>query len=333
MRMYGPPNRTGAESQAALEQSAIAAGADLLTGARVETLYVDGDRVVGVRAVRPTGEDEEIGCQALVLACCGFGGNGELVNRWIPEMAEAVYHGHPGNQGDAVAWGEALGAALGDMTGYQGHGGLAAGYGAPLLWPVIMEGGFQVNRHGMRFSDESAGYSEQAARVNAQKGRVAWTLFDERLHRLMLEFADYRDLLEAGAVVAAESWEALSHATGLPLRELRATAEDVAVHVRDGTPDRFGRVFLDRPVLEPPLRSVRVTGALFHTQGGLKVDEHARVLRPDGTPFPNLFAGGGAAQGVSGPTADGYMAGNGLMTATTLGKLAGRAAAVQLKGR
>src|SRR5829696_6159868 len=75
-----------------------------------------------------------------------------------------------------------------------------------------------------------------------------------------------------------------------------------------------------------PLHAVRVTGALFHTQGGLVVDRSARVLRGDGRPLPNLFAAGGAACGVSGATAAGYLSGNGLLTAITLGRLSGAAA-------
>ena len=73
-----------------------------------------------------------------------------------------------------------------------------------------------------------------------------------------------------------------------------------------------------------------MTGALFHTQGGLEVDGDGRVLRRGGAPFPNLYAGGGAARGISGAGASGYIAGNGLLTATGLGKLAGRAAAQQV---
>jgi fumarate reductase flavoprotein subunit len=326
LRMFGPPNRTGSELQAALEAALSTAGGDVLTGARVETLYMDGERVVGVQAVRPDGQTEDIGCRALILACCGFGGNSDMISQWIPEMVGAVYHGHPGNMGDAVIWGGELGAAVGDMTGYQGHGGLAAGYGVPILWPVIMEGGYQVNRQGVRFSNEALGYSEQAAKVNAQTDHVAWTMFDERLHNLMLEFDDYRDAISAGAIIEGESFEALAQTIGLPVDALKQTAAAVEESVRSGAPDEFGRTFLDRPVLTAPLRAVRVTGALFHTQGGLQVDKDARVLHADGTAFPNLFAGGGAARGVSGPAADGYIAGNGLVTATTLGKLAGRAA-------
>jgi fumarate reductase flavoprotein subunit len=73
-----------------------------------------------------------------------------------------------------------------------------------------------------------------------------------------------------------------------------------------------------------------VNGALFHTQGGLAVDASGRVLREDGSALPNLYAGGGAARGVSGPSCWGYIAGNGLLTATTFGRLAGAAAARQV---
>ena len=73
--------------------------------------------------------------------------------------------------------------------------------------------------------------------------------------------------------------------------------------------------------------TVKVTGALFHTQGGLAIDGVGRVRRKDGTLLPNLFAAGGAAAGVSGSSAAGYLSGNGLLTATVLGRLAGQAAA------
>jgi fumarate reductase flavoprotein subunit len=161
-RMYGTPNRSGAELMGALQFAALEAGADIMTRAHAANLYADPDgRVRGVRICRPDGRVEDIGCDILILACCGFAGNAAMVAEHIPEMADAVYYGHPGNQGDAVRWGRALGAGLADMSGYQGHGGLAVGHGVPILWPLIMEGGFQVNLTGRRFSNEALGYSEQ----------------------------------------------------------------------------------------------------------------------------------------------------------------------------
>ena len=65
----------------------------------------------------------------------------------------------------------------------------------------------------------------------------------------------------------------------------------------------------------------------FHTQGGLLVDDRARVLKPGNTALPNLFAAGGAACGVSGPECWGYLSGNGLLSAVGLGRIAGTSAA------
>jgi fumarate reductase flavoprotein subunit len=328
MRMYGTPHRTGGELMAALESAAEAAGIPILTEAAVESLFADSDEMVrGVRLRRPDGSHDDIGCKALILACSGFGGAADMVADLIPEMDGATYHGHPGNRGDAIRWGSALGAGMADLMAYQGHGGLAVGHGIPILWPLIMNGGFQVNLAGQRFSNEAAGYSEQAARINAQPDRIAWSIFDEERHQMMLAFEDYRDALRAGAVVEAGDLVDLAAVTKLPLAALEQTLAGVRRCVEGRESDPFGRDFSGHPPLEPPYRAARVTGALFHTQGGLCIDMAARVLRQDGSPLPNLLAGGGAARGISGDAAEGYMAGNGLLTATTFGRLAGETAA------
>ena len=146
----------------------------------------------------------------------------------------------------------------------------------------------------------------------------------------MLEFDDYRDAVATRAIVSAPDLPQLAKLTGLPERGLLRTCADAAACARGERVDSFARDFTGKPVLTAPYYAVKVTGALFHTQGGLAVDGVGRVLRPDGRPFANLFAGGGAARGISGPSSWGYMAGNGLLTATTFGRLAGAAAAQQV---
>lgn len=327
-RMHGTPNRTGAELMGALSAACDRRGIDILTEALVTTLFADSDgRIRGARVQRPDGSHEDLSCDALVLACCGFAGNDAMVREFIPEIEGATFFGHPGNKGDAIRFGRALGAAVKDIHSYQGHGGLAAGRGIPILWPLIMEGGFQVNVRGERFSNEARGYSEQAVDVVAQPGHVAWDIYDERLHHLMTEFDDYRDAIEGRALITADSIAALARATGVDAAGLERTLGEVAALTRGERTDVFGRDFSGKPELRAPFYAVKVTGALFHTQGGLAVDAQARVLRADGSALPNLFAGGGAARGISGPSCWGYMAGNGLLTATTFGRLAGEAAA------
>ena len=328
LRMHAVPEKTGAALMAALQRAAAAAGVDVLTSAHVRTVYADaGRRVRGVAFERPDGSSEEAGCEALVLACSGFGGNAPMVKQHLPEIADALYFGHVGNQGDALRWGTSLGAAVRDLTAYQGHGSVATPHGILITWALMMEGGIQVNCEGRRFSNEHLGYSEQCLPVIEQPGGVAWDLYDERLHRLGMTFEDYRGASELGAIHRADTIEGLAQACGLPAKALAATLAEVERFVDGAAQDPFGRDFTGKPKLAPPYCAVKVTGALFHTQGGLVVDEHACVLDANGAPLPNLFAGGGAACGVSGAHVWGYLSGNGLLAAVTLGRLAGISAA------
>jgi fumarate reductase flavoprotein subunit len=119
----------------------------------------------------------------------------------------------------------------------------------------------------------------------------------------------------------------------LPPTALAQSFAEAAAARGAGKTDRFGRSFALAPPLAPPFKAVKVTGALFHTQGGLAVDASARVLDTAGDYLPNLFAAGGAAAGVSGSRASGYLSGNGLLTATVLGRIAGESAASLVKRR
>lgn len=328
-RMHGLPKRTGAELIDRLREAVERHDIPILTEFRATTLYATPERrIAGIAGTRPGGSEERIGCAALVLACNGYGGNRALVAHHIPEMAEALWFGHSGNEGDAVLWGEALGAELVHMSGHQGHGSVAQPHGILVTWATIMEGGFQVNRHGERFSDESHGYSEQAAIVLAQPEGKAWTIFDARIADIARQFEDFRNAEAQGAVVTADDIATLAERLGLPAAPLERTLAEVAALRSSGSIDRFGRDFSTVPELSGPFCGVRVTGALFHTQGGLRVDGEARVLRRDGTALPNLFACGGAAVGVSGSRAAGYLSGNGLLTAIGLGAVAGDRAAL-----
>lgn len=333
-RMHAVPEKTGAALQARLLSAAISRGIPIVTQAKADTLFLGGDgRIAAAGVVRPDGARETVSCEALVLACNGYGGNADLVRRHIPEITGGIYFGHPGNTGDAVHWGEALGARRVNLSGYQGHGSVAHPHGILISWAVITRGGFQINAHGQRFHDESTGYSEAAVAVLKQPDRIAWTIYDEAIHDLALGFPDYRDAVAAGAVRAAPSIAALAREIGVPAEALSATFDAVEAARRNASPDPFGRDFTDLAGLTAPFRAVKVTGALFHTQGGLVIDGRARVLSEEGVPFANLLAGGGAACGVSGPNAAGYLSGNGLLTAIAFGFLAGESAASIATGR
>jgi len=332
MHMHASPSRYGAELLTVLVAAVEAQGIPIATSAQVTDLYADASgRILGVRVRRPDGATEEIGCGALILACNGFGGNKAMLAKYIPEAVDLFYEGHAGNQGDAIAWGEALGASIKDLGSFQGHGAVCTPHGMHLGWATVTEGGFHVNKHGRRFSNENAGYSEQALNVHRQPDHVAWAIWDGRGERIANAQHSHAQANESGAIKRYAGAEPMAKAIGCDANVLARTVLAVREIGEGKRTDQFGRDFSKKPALEPPYYMAKIMGALTHTQGGLEVNKEARVLRKDGTPFPNLFAGGGAARGLSGPADWGYLSGSGLLMATNLGRLAGEAAAALVK--
>ncbi len=320
-RMHAVPEKTGVGLMSRLLAAADAAGVPVLTQARVTQLFADPTgRIQGLAYQRPDGATESLRCQVLLLACNGFGGAPELVRALLTEMADALYAGHVGNDGSAILWGRALGARLADLGAYQGHGSWAMPQGALISWALMMEGGVQINAQGQRFHDETQGYSEAAVQVLAQPGGVAWNVFDDDLLRMAQDFPDFVQAQTAGAVQHAADVPALAALIGCGVTPLRETLDAV----QPGVCPQTGRHFQRR--LQAPFHAVRVTGALFHTQGGLDIDADTRVLREDGSPLPNLLAAGGAARGVSGQAVWGYLSGNGLLSAVAGGHIAAQTA-------
>jgi hypothetical protein len=100
-----------------------------------------------------------------------------LVSVKAPRIA-----GSEGSTGDALRIGRQLGAATGYLDSYQGHAALAMPAATLAGWATVMHGGFLVDRHGRRFGDETAGYSEYASTVLAAASGEAWIVIDRRIH-------------------------------------------------------------------------------------------------------------------------------------------------------
>lgn len=318
-RMHGLPSRAGRELIDALRQRCDTLGIDILCSATVDTLYQNGAKITGVRFVQADGQPDTVGAGRVILACNGYGGNRDKLRELMPEIEEAVWFGHDGNTGDALDWGAALGAQTRHLGAYQGHGNVAHPHGILITWGTMTEGGVQVNTNGQRFWNEARGYSEAAREVLAQPQGIAFAIFDDRIAGIARQFEDFQNAEAQGAVHRADTVEGLADALGIPPKTLVETLAGLG-----SGPDAFGRDFSDTPSLVPPYCAVRVTGALFHTQGGLVIDNAARVVSENGRSMPNLFAVGGAACGVSGKRDDGYLSGNGLLAAAVLGWIAGQ---------
>lgn len=276
--------------------------------------------VSGVEIATPDEHGEYLATNAVLLATNGFGADRALVRALIPEISDSHYHGGQFSRGDALRIGRGLGADSAYLDAYQGHAALSSRSQTLVGWATVVHGGVIVNRDGRRFAPESTGYSEFAAILAAQPGAAGWIIIDAHIEALCSRFDDFRAVASSGSLIRAGSAGELAEALGVPadaLDDELAAARRAAAGLEA---DPQGRVD-ERHPLTAPYVAIAITPALFHTQGGLVVDDHARVLA-DGSPIPGLYASGGAAMGISGHGAAGYLAGNGLIAALGLAFLA-----------
>jgi len=331
-RLHAPVSRRGQDLVDDLLSAVEKRSIPLAVGNGARALVSDAnDGVIGADIETTNGERQRILARKVVLAVNGFAGNRDLVARFCPEISGAQYFGARGSTGEAVLWGEQLGAALGNIGAYQGYAAVSDPHGSLLSWTTIEKGGIIVNGAGQRFGDESAGYSGYTPNVMAQGG-PCFAIFDQKIFDIAALEEEFVELANYGGIKKASTAAELAKMYSLDPVALTATVEIFNKAARGQPPDVFGRREFALAPLTGALYICRVVPALFHTQGGLMVDIDGRVLRPNGRPIANLFAGGGAAAGLSGRSgAAGYASGNGLLSAIGLGRLAGLAAAQEIR--
>ena len=325
-RLHAPRSRRGQDLVDDLLRFVSDRDIPLAVSNKADALLVEDGKVVGAVVA-----DEPIRARKVLLATNGFAADPALVAEHCSEIAAAEYFGAPGSTGDAVRWGRALGAALGNMGAYQGYAAVAYPQGQLLSWTTLEKGGILVGENGCRFGNEDLGYSGFAAHVMKQ-GPFAWAIYDTRIHEVAMAEEEYAEMSDMGAVTWADSATALAEAVGLDPAGLDSTISGYNEAAGGEIPDAFGRTAFALAPLRAPLAAVKVKPGLFHTQGGLLVDDQARVRKSGGGVVPNLFAGGGAAVGISGRDgALGYASGNGLITALVLGRRAGIVAMEEIR--
>ena len=267
----------------------------------------------------------------IILASGGFGASTELLSQYIPKAVGIPFPGHHGSTGDGIIMGSEIGAAVENMAAFQPYPAYL-GPGKRAVPPeVALSGGIMVDALGKRFVDETRYPGGLGIKMLDLPGKQAYEIFDERIFQLHREAPGLRSLgrlFDAGLLLKAEAPEELAVKLAID-KGLKQTIDECNAFSARGEKDAFGRV-LPQP-LEAPYYGIKVTVALYHTQGGLKVNTAAQVLRADDSIIPNLYAGGGVAVGVSGKGLEGYLPGNGLLASLGLGMIAAEHAVASLR--
>lgn len=269
-------------------------------------LKIDGE-ICGV-VVEQNGSHQRVGAGAVVLASDGFANNPVMMKEHLAHLGAPFYGGVATSTGDAVELVTSAGGRMRNMGAALRSGLVVVDHGTRVSPALQFNGAVLVNSAGERFvNEESKGYSSLAGVLQQQPGERAAMVWDATAMAATCHSEMMRESLAAGAI-----------------RDLE-TLEDVA-RALDVSPDDLAEALKPLPgrrELVAPYHLAWVTHGVLTTQGGATIDTVGRALDQDDQPIVRLYAGGGAACGLAGESSDGYVSGNGLLSAFGMGWIIG----------
>lgn len=318
-----------------------ARGGTLRRAAKADSLIVEGGCVRGVRLAAANGMEQELLAHSVLLADGGYQANPELLAQHITSRPQQLMQRNAGTGcGDGLRMAVAVGAALRGMdSGFYGHLLSREALVKNTLWPFpildfLASAGIVIDAHGRRFCDETEGGVFAANAVSRLPDPAgAYVVFDESMwqtagaHRAIPPNPHL--VLAGGVVQSASTLENLALQIGVPTETLMTTVTSYHSALANGAlaqlqPPRRHGLATARPLQHPPFHAIAAVSGITYTMGGISTDHRARVLRPDGTCIPGLYAAGATTGGLEGGPRSGYV--GGLMKSAVFGWLAGDAA-------
>ncbi len=270
---------------------------------------------------------------AIVLASGGFSRNGELVHRFAPDCANAVFIGGDGNVGDGLRMAWRLGADFREMAYIKGtYGKHPVDTSNNHSCLAVYKGAIAVNQDGRRYVDESISYKLLGDACLRQAHGCTYQIMD---HAMFLQgdnrvrILDFERRLEDGLMLQAGTLDTLAQMIEVPADVLSRTVAEYNGYVDAGHDPQFGRRHLVHNhgrlarIEQAPFYAYPSTAAVFGTYCGLCIDARMRVLDVFGEPIEGLLAAGEVVGGLHGAA---YMTGSALGKAAIFGRVAARTA-------
>ncbi|MFE9808947.1 3-oxosteroid 1-dehydrogenase [Streptomyces sp. NPDC005548] len=344
------PLTMGQALAAGLRAGLLAAQVPVWLNTPLSDLFIENGAVTGVVVTRDGVPGLVRAGRAVVVGSGGFEHNAAMRAQYQRRPIGTDWTvGAKENTGDGIQAGRRAGAALDLMDD--------AWWGPAIPLPEepyfclaerTLPGGLLVNAAGARFVNEAGPYSDVVHtmydRNTSAPDIPAWLVVDQNYRNRYL-FKDVAPTFpfpdswySSGAAHKEWTLDALAGRIGVPAAALRATVNrfnsqalngrDPDFHRGDSTYDHY---YTDpavhpssclAPLWLPPFHAFRIVPGDLGTKGGLRTDARARVLRPDGTPIPGLYAAGNASAAVMGHSYAG--AGSTIGPAMTFGYIAAR---------
>lgn len=296
-------------------------GVTVMTSTKVQELIIENGSVAGVMA-RGMEADYRISAKAVVLSTGGFGGNIEMLKKYLPQyFSSDNYFSHYcllSTTGDGIAMAEKVGAEIGEniSVGVEAMCHIPGTYSVQCLCKSPKT--IIVNGEGKRFiAEDDTGKGTFV--MDKQPEGIGYYLFSEEKLRETFEdglkrinfgdrepsweelLADIPQEIKEGKILCGETLSDLAGKIGCQAESLQATLDTYASYIEKGHDDEL----LKEPEHLVPLGDGKWYAAKLYrkfdvTMGGVSINENLQVIRPDQTVIPGLYATGDTASGWMG---------------------------------
>lgn len=316
---------------ARLRISLAEANGELWVSTAFKDFIVENNRVIGIVVVRNGQEMRIEAKQGVVLSSGGFSHNQAYREKYLPAPTNIKWTSTPeGQTGDIIEPSVKIGATLDLMDKVWGAPSVIDPQGQPFF--LVADRGVPnmivVDGVGKRYLNEAAPYHEFVDNMHIHHHKTnqaipSWIVIDATAKRryiftgLFPGQAFPKSWFDNGIVKSAQTIEELAEQMNVPVENLVETVERFNTFARNGRDEDFlrGDSAYDNYYGDPTLKNpnlAELTNAPFYalalypgdigTKGGLVVDEHARVVRADGTAIEGLYASGNCSASIMGET-------------------------------
>jgi succinate dehydrogenase/fumarate reductase flavoprotein subunit len=271
-----------------------------------------GDRSLRVKARR-----------AVVLTCGGFENNQEMIRNYLPGVPYCYTSGSPYNEGDGITMAMSVGADLWHMNNYAGPSmalkvpEVRTSFSMQALHysKEIAGGAIVVGPDARRFTDEKYKTRHGKVPVNGRWLPLStpcpmFMIFDHTHYSAgplydktpshgwtqIIERYPWSDdnsaELAKGWIRTADTLADLARIAGLDAATLMETVGRWNQSCETGRDEQFGRTLMLTPVAKGPFYAIELSPSMLNTQGGPRRNEHAQIVRPDGSPIARLYSAG-----------------------------------------
>jgi 3-oxosteroid 1-dehydrogenase len=295
----------------------------------LDELITENGAVVGARLTKEGKSLTVRARKGVVIAAGGFDHNSDMRKQYFDKATEAwasgaYSSGSPGNMGDGIRAGQAIGAALDLMDDmWWMPSSNEPGALAPTIH--VFERGLPhvmiVNKKGKRFANEARPYNELGRVIYEDDAPPAFLVFDNEYRNrytvgTMLPGMTPERFIRDGYVKRADTLDDLARQTGIDAEGLKEQVARFNAMAEAGRDEDFGKgqsafdlYAGDKsnkpnpclgPIAKAPFYAIEISAGDLGTKGGLLTNERAQVLREDGSVIPGLYAAGNSSACVVG---------------------------------